>query len=58
MSASSAAEFTARQLDERLRRERPADEPPRPGPAQVSWAWGPIAAVLVPLLALVVVAEA
>jgi hypothetical protein len=54
----SAAEFTTRQLDERLGRERPPGEPPRPGPVQVSWAWGPIAAMLVPLLALAVVAAA
>ncbi len=54
----SAGEFTTRQLSERLGRERPPDEPPRPGLAQVSWAWGPIAAMLLPLLALAVVAAA
>ena len=52
------AEFTTRQLSERLGRERPPDEPPRPGLAQVRWAWGPIAAMLLPLLALAVVAAA
>ncbi|MFI5065109.1 MAG: PH domain-containing protein, partial [Streptosporangiales bacterium] len=52
----SAAEFTARQLDERLHRERPDGVPASPGPVQVSWAWGPIAAMVVPLLALVVAA--
>jgi hypothetical protein len=71
--AGSAAEFIARQLDERARVQRssaaassaaePAaaaagsggtpDSPPLA--AQVRWSWGPIAAMVVPLLILLVV---
>jgi Bacterial PH domain len=41
----SAAQFAARQLSERARREQ---QPLTPAAAQVSWAWWPIAAMLVP----------
>jgi hypothetical protein len=57
--AGSAAEFIARQLAERARMQ---GSPARPGmpPAspRVRWTWGPIAAIAVPLLLLVVVALA
>ena len=54
--AGSAAEFIARQLDERA---RIAGSPTTPQPAsagpQVRWTWGPIAAIAVPLLLLLAV---
>jgi Bacterial PH domain len=68
--AGSAAEFIARQLDERARVERssvPVAEPAAadagaggalevpPVAAQARWSWGPIAAMVVPLLILVAV---
>jgi hypothetical protein len=68
--AGSAAEFIARQLDERARVQRSsasAAEPAAagagsggtpdspPGAAQVRWSWGPIAAMVVPLLILLAV---
>ena len=69
--AGSAAEFIARQLDERARLERSAaaaapaagghgsaeDRAPdaAPAAAQVRWSWGPIAVMVVPLLILLVV---
>ncbi len=68
--AGSAAEFIARQLDERARVQRSAaaapgaatdagsggapDAAPVPA-AQVHWSWGPIAAMVVPLLILLAV---
>lgn len=56
--AGSAAEFIARQLDERARMQ-PAAAPDSPsaGP-RVHWTWGPIAAMAVPLLILLAVALA
>ena len=57
--AGSAAEFIARQLDERARMQRSAAAPDvAPAVPQVRWTWGPIAAMAVPLLLLVVVALA
>ncbi len=70
--AGSAAEFIARQLDERARVERSAAAAesasaadadsgapdPAPAAAQVRWNWGPIAAMVVPLLILLAVALA
>ncbi|MGO9218646.1 MAG: PH domain-containing protein [Streptosporangiaceae bacterium] len=57
--AGSAAEFIARQLDERARMQRSAAAPDvAPAGPQVRWTWGPIAAMAVPLLLLVVVALA
>jgi hypothetical protein len=66
--AGSAAEFIARQLDERarvLRSSAPAAAPATadaggtpeapPPAAQVRWSWGPIAAMVVPLLILLAV---
>ena len=56
--AGSAAEFIARQLDERARCRAsgaPGHASRRP---QVRWTWGPIAAMVVPLLILLVVALA
>jgi hypothetical protein len=62
----SAAEFVAQQLNERVARERdrreriasvPASVPdPRPGTGgvQVSWAWAPIGAMVLPMLALII----
>ncbi len=54
--AGSAAEYIARQLDERARMQRapgaPEDAPAR---LQVRWTWGPIAAIAVPLLILLAV---
>jgi hypothetical protein len=57
--AGSAAEFIARQLDERAQMQRSAAAPDvaPPGP-QVRWIWGSIAAIAVPLLMLLVVALA
>ncbi|HEY5351633.1 MAG TPA: PH domain-containing protein [Streptosporangiaceae bacterium] len=57
--AGSAAEFIARQLDDRARTQRSPARPDAasPGP-QVRWTWGPIAAIAVPLLMLLVVALA
>ena len=54
--AGSAAEFIARQLDERARAPRTAAAPdgPATGP-RVRWTWGPIAAMAVPLLILLAV---
>ena len=54
--AGSAAEFTARQLDERARIQgsAPAAQDAPAGP-QVRWTWGPIAAIAVPLLLLLAV---
>ena len=54
--AGSAAEFIARQLDERARMQRSPSAPGVP-PARphARWTWGPIAAIAVPLLLLVVV---
>ncbi len=58
----SAAQFAARQLGERVGREQrratPAAGPPGPGEAQASWAWWPIAAMLVPAVALAVLVAA
>jgi hypothetical protein len=64
----SAAEFVAKQLDERAARERergstsfersaddPPSPPPVPGAPQVTWAWAQIAAMVIPVLALVIV---
>lgn len=57
--AGSAAEFIARQLDERARMQRSAATPDAASAApQVHWTWGPIAAIAVPLLMLLVVALA
>ncbi len=57
--AGSAAEFIARQLDERARAQRTAGAPdPPPAGPEVRWSWGPIAAMVVPLLILVAVALA
>ncbi len=76
--AGSAAEFIARQLNERARVQHTAASAaktasaktasaadadsgapdPAPTAAQVRWTWGPIAAIAVPLLLLVVVALA
>jgi hypothetical protein len=54
--AGSAAEFIARQLDERARMQRSAAAPESaPAGPQVRWTWGPIAAMAVPLLMLLVV---
>jgi hypothetical protein len=63
--AGSAAEFIARQLDERARLQRSAasgaDAGSGGGPdaapavAQVRWSWGPIAVMVVPLLILLAV---
>ena len=56
--AGSAAEFIARQLDERARVQRAAAAAPGPAAtaasavARVRWSWGPIAAMVVPLLIL------
>lgn len=57
--AGSAAEFIARQLDERARLQRTSAAPDAPsaGP-RVRWTWGPIAAMAVPLLILLAVALA
>lgn len=62
----SAAEFIARQLNERVQAERQRAGQPEAGPghpaadalqaAQVHWAWGPIAGMVLPLLLLVIVA--
>jgi hypothetical protein len=62
----SAAEFAARQLDERVqaehqRAEHQAASPGQPATdvpqaAQARWAWGPIAGIVLPLLLLVIVA--
>lgn len=66
----STAEFVAKQLDERAARERErassgrtADDPPGlapgtapvPGAPQVTWVWTQIAAMVIPVLALVIV---
>jgi hypothetical protein len=57
--AGSAAEFIARQLGERARIQgSPARPDMPPASPRVRWAWGPIAAIAVPLLLLVVVALA
>ena len=57
--AGSAAEFIARQLGERARAQRsPAGPDAPPARPRVRWTWGPIAAIAVPLLLLVVVALA
>jgi hypothetical protein len=57
--AGSAAEFITRQLDERARMQRSAAGPDvAPAEPQVHWTWGPIAAIAVPLLMLLVVALA
>ena len=54
--AGSAAEFIARQLDERARMQRSAAAPDAaPAGVQVRWTWGPIAAMVVPLLLLLAV---
>lgn len=54
--AGSAAEFITRQLDEQARRRRAAVSAAHPpAAAQVRWNWGPIAAMVVPLLILVAV---
>jgi len=50
------AESTAQQLDERARREREAGA--AGGPPEARWAWGSVAAMAVPLAALIVVALA
>ena len=55
--AGSAAEFIARQLGERARMQgSPARPDMPPTSPRVRWTWGPIAAIAVPLLLLVVVA--
>jgi hypothetical protein len=57
--AGSAAEFIARQLGERARiHGSPAGPDVPPASPRVRWAWGPIAAIAVPLLLLVAVALA
>ena len=57
--AGSAAEFIARQLAERARMQgSPARPDMPPASPRVRWTWGPIAAIAVPLLLLVVVALA
>jgi hypothetical protein len=54
--AGSAAEFIARQLDERARMQRSAAAPEAaPASPQVRWTWVPIAAMAVPLLMLLIV---
>jgi hypothetical protein len=54
--AGSAAEFIARQLAERARMQgSPARPDMPPASPRVRWTWGPIAAIAVPLLLLVVV---
>jgi Bacterial PH domain len=50
------AETAAQQLDERARREREAGA--AGGPPQTRWAWASVAAMVVPLVALIVVALA
>jgi hypothetical protein len=52
----TAAESAAQRLDERARREREAGA--AGGPPQTRWAWVSIAAMAVPLVALIVVALA
>jgi hypothetical protein len=62
----SAAEFIARQLDERVQAEHHRAEQQEassahqaagaPQGARVHWAWGPIAGIVLPLLLLVIVA--
>ena len=55
--AGSAAEFITRQLTERARIQgSPARPDMPPASPRVRWTWGPIAAIAVPLLLLVVVA--
>lgn len=55
--AGSAAEFIARQLAERARIQGSPAGPGMPAASpRVRWTWGPIAAIAVPLLLLVVVA--
>jgi hypothetical protein len=55
--AGSAAEFIARQLAERARMQGPPAGPDTPPASpRARWTWGPIAAIAVPLLLLVVVA--
>jgi hypothetical protein len=55
----TAAEFIARQLDERARMQRSTAAPDvAPAGPQVRWTWGPIAAMAIPLLMLLVVALA
>jgi len=57
--AGSAAEFIARQLAERARMQgSPAGPDMPPASPRVRWTWGPITAIAVPLLLLVVVALA
>jgi hypothetical protein len=51
---SGSAEFTARQLDERARRERAAGA--AGGQPEARWAWLSIAVMAVPLVAFIVVA--
>ncbi len=54
--AGSAAEFIARQLDERARLQgSPSTRQAVSAGPQVRWAWGPMAAMAVPLLLLVAV---
>jgi hypothetical protein len=54
--AGSAAEFIARQLDERARMQRSAAAPEAaPASPRVRWTWVPIAAMAVPLLMLLTV---
>jgi hypothetical protein len=54
----SAGEFIARQLDERAGTERRRAGPGSPPVTQVRWAWPAMAAMAVPLLALIVAAAA
>jgi hypothetical protein len=57
--AGSAAEFIVRQLAERARMQGSPARPDMPAASpRVRWTWGPIAAIAVPLLLLVVVALA
>ena len=53
-SKRSLAESTAQQLDERAQRERASGA--AGGPPEVHWAWLSIAAMVVPLVALIVIA--
>jgi hypothetical protein len=52
----SAAEFIARQLNERAGLERQRAGPGSPQAPQVRWAWSPMAAMALPLLVLIIVA--
>jgi hypothetical protein len=54
-SGRSQAEFIAEQLAERAARERLPEGSPGPGAVQVNWSWRPMAAMVLPVLALIIV---